>query len=66
MKGYFNDCGYMGLIDGQYLQFATETDYYEMFEDRHQDTYEQPLPAIEMNIVEGVPAAYPLVLLNAS
>ena len=29
MKGYVNSSGYMGLVDGQWILFATESDYLE-------------------------------------
>lgn len=29
MKGYFTSYGYMGLVEGEWILFATETDYYE-------------------------------------
>ncbi len=29
MKGYFTDSGYMGLVDGRYMLFASEEDYKE-------------------------------------
>lgn len=29
MKGYHVPSGYMGLVNGQYMLFATEADYYE-------------------------------------
>lgn len=29
MKGYVTSTGYMGLVDGEYMLFATETEYYE-------------------------------------
>ena len=32
MKGYFVDEGYMGLVDGRYLLFASESDYREYIE----------------------------------
>ena len=32
MKGYVVDSGYMGYIDGEYVLFADESDYREMFE----------------------------------
>ena len=32
MKGYFVDDGYMGLVDGQYRLFASESDYREYIE----------------------------------
>lgn len=28
-KGYFTDNGYCGLVNGVYMLFATEIDYYE-------------------------------------
>jgi len=33
MKGFTVDSGYMGLIEGTYLLFASESDYREYFED---------------------------------
>ena len=32
MKGYFVDDGYMGLVDGKYRLFASESDYREYIE----------------------------------
>ena len=29
MKGYYTTNGFYGLIDGVYILFASETDYYE-------------------------------------
>lgn len=29
MKGYITSSGYMGLVDGQWILFATESDYLE-------------------------------------
>lgn len=29
MKGYYTDAGYMGLVNGKYMLFASETDYIE-------------------------------------
>ncbi len=29
MKGYYTPYGYMGLVNGEYILFATETEYYE-------------------------------------
>lgn len=29
MKGYVTSNGYMGLVDGRYILFATEAEYYE-------------------------------------
>ena len=33
MKGYFVTDGYMGLVDGKYILFASESDYYEYMND---------------------------------
>ncbi len=33
MKGYHTANGYMGLVDGQYVLFASEKDYLEYLED---------------------------------
>ncbi len=33
MKGYFTDSGYMGLVDGRYMLFASEEDYKEYAQD---------------------------------
>ena len=33
MKGYNVDGGYMGLVDGRYMLFASENDYREYLED---------------------------------
>ena len=33
MKGYFVGNGYMGYVDGAYILFASEEEYYEFLED---------------------------------
>lgn len=33
MKGYMIDSGYMGLVDGRYMLFASEKDYREYMEE---------------------------------
>jgi hypothetical protein len=33
MKGYNTSDGYMGLVDGRYVLFASEADYREYLED---------------------------------
>ena len=33
MKGYFTENGYMGLVAGEFMLFATESDYYEYVEE---------------------------------
>ena len=32
MKGYITQSGYMGYVDGEYMLFASETDYREYIE----------------------------------
>ena len=32
MSGYFVESGYMGLVYGRYMLFASESDYYEYME----------------------------------
>lgn len=32
MKGYYTSSGYRGYVDGRYLLFSSESDYYEMME----------------------------------
>jgi hypothetical protein len=33
MRGYFTAAGYYGLVDGIYMLFADETEYYEIMEE---------------------------------
>ena len=33
MRGYFTSNGYYGLVDGRYMLFAGEADYYEYMEE---------------------------------
>ena len=33
MKGYFVKNGFYGLVNGHYMLFASESDYYEMMEE---------------------------------
>jgi len=33
MKGYFVSNGYMGLIDGKYMLFESESEYFEYVEE---------------------------------
>jgi hypothetical protein len=33
LKGYYTSIGYMGLVEGKWMLFATETDYIEYIED---------------------------------
>lgn len=32
MKGYYTSSGYMGFVEGKYMLFASETEYYEYME----------------------------------
>ena len=32
MRGYFTQTGYRGLVEGKYMLFASEADYYEFME----------------------------------
>jgi len=34
MKGYFTESGYMGYVDGRYVLFASEKEYFEFAEER--------------------------------
>ena len=40
MKGYFTATGYMGLVDGRYLLFCSETDYVEYMTESEEPTAE--------------------------
>jgi hypothetical protein len=33
MRGYFTANGFYGLVDGRYVLFASESDYYEAMEE---------------------------------
>jgi len=33
MRGYFTSNGYFGYVDGRYMLFACEADYYEYMEE---------------------------------
>lgn len=33
-KGYVTPFGFMGLVEGRYILFATEEEYYEYMEER--------------------------------
>ena len=33
MKGYNTNNGYMGYVDGKYILFASDTEYFEFMED---------------------------------
>ena len=36
MKGYFTSSGYMGYVHGQWMLFATESDYIEYMKEMEQ------------------------------
>jgi len=33
MRGYYSTTGFYGLVDGRYMLFSCETDYYEYMEE---------------------------------
>ena len=33
MRGYFTASGYYGLVDGKYVLFASESEYFDMMSD---------------------------------
>ena len=33
MKGYYNNSGYMGYVEGEWVLFASERDYLDYMED---------------------------------
>ena len=33
MKGYYTSSGYMGYVDGKYILFASDKEYFEFMED---------------------------------
>ena len=37
MNGYFVASGFMGLVDGKYMLFASESDYYEYVEAQEEE-----------------------------
>ena len=37
MKGYFTKDGFFGLVNGRYVLFASESDYYDSMADADQD-----------------------------
>ena len=37
MKGYYTSYGYMGLVNGNYILFATEEEYLEYVYEREKD-----------------------------
>ena len=39
MKGYVNGEGYMGYVNGSYMLFASEEDYWEYMEDGSEILY---------------------------
>ena len=34
MKGYYVSTGYMGYVEGKYMLFASESEYYEYMKER--------------------------------
>ena len=37
MKGYYTQTGYMGYVEGKYILFASEKEYYEYMKERDQN-----------------------------
>lgn len=37
MKGFYTQSGYCGYVDGRYVLFSSESDYYESVEERDED-----------------------------
>ena len=37
MRGYFTAGGFYGLVDGQYMLFSSESEYYEYLEAEDED-----------------------------
>ena len=37
MKGYLTGNGYMGYVEGRYILFASESDYYDYIENRKEE-----------------------------
>ena len=45
MSGYYDECGFYGLVHGRYMLFSSESDYYDMGEPEYIERaeYEEPL-----------------------
>ena len=41
-KGYVVPFGYMGLVEGHYMMFATESEYIERMRDQHERSSYSP------------------------
>lgn len=37
MKGYFTEAGFMGYVDGRYILFASDSDYYDREEEMEEE-----------------------------
>ena len=37
MRGYFTAAGFYGLVDGRYMLFSSETEYYEYMAEEEED-----------------------------
>lgn len=51
MKGFNTSDGYMGLVEGRYILFASESDYYEYMNDQSEGGNEMFLPGL---VVAGI------------
>ncbi len=38
MRGYFTAVGFYGLVDGRYMLFASEAEYYEYLENEDENS----------------------------
>ena len=52
MKGYTVGSGFMGYVDGKYILFASEADYYEFMEEAAQLWYNTSVRFYEWNMAE--------------
>ena len=41
IKGYYISSGYMGYVEGKYILFASESEYYEYMEGVNENDYLQ-------------------------
>ena len=50
MKGFHTGEGYMGLVDGRYVLFASESDYYDYMDELDCPHYFDNLPLYAISI----------------
>ena len=44
MRGYFTGAGYYGLVDGRYMLFSGEAEYYECMAEAQAEEKEEETP----------------------